>query len=400
MTKELRELLNQLDEENTKLGNLLKKDGTTKGELEEVSNNIDILETKIKAQKKQESGVFNEEELKDMSILNKKEKNSQGMKLVNKNQSFYNATIKGNIDNNLSVGKYVKGMLTGDWQNAALEKETYRALTTSTGKTLIPEELSAQIIDLARPQMALGDIPILPMKENNMTIARIEKDPVMKFKGELEKAEFSDMTFGEVNLKSRTVYGLMKISLELLSSANNIDQIIQQAMSNAIAQSIDIAGLYGDGELQPKGILTYDDINIITSDEIETTKYTSFVKGIGAITKANGTPTTITYNSNIDTSLSLLTDTTGQPLNMPKKVEGLQHKVSNNIKDNQAMIYDNSSIVMGLQNKIIIDTSNDMGFEDGSVWLRIYAMIDFAILRPKNVTRIDYTIKQQQVENK
>ena len=391
---------------NKKTEELLKKVNDKKQEVKDLVNQNKIEEAKkAKEELVKLSDEFNivydleqgkEEKVKDsilnggrgISINNKK----HNINLINKNDSFYKSIIKNSENEDLSIGKYVKGMLTGDWKNATSEMESYRALTTSTGKTVIPQELSAQIIDLARPQMALGDIPILPMKSNNITIARIEKDPEIKFKEELKKAEFSDMTFGAVELKSRTIYGLMKISLELLNSANNIDQVIQQAMANAIAQSIDTVGLYGDGELQPKGILTYDDINIISSEGIDKSKYISLVKGIGAITKANGVPTTISYNSNIDTSLSLLTDTTGQPLNMPKKVEDLQHKVSNNIKDNQAMVYDNNSIVMGLQNKIIIDTSSDMGFEDGSVWLRVYAMLDFAVLKPKNVTRIDYTV--------
>lgn len=393
---------------NKETEELLKKVNAKKQEVKDLVNQNKIEEAKkAKEELIKLSDEFNlvydleqeeEKKLKDdiskgrrgISPNNKK----SNINLINKNESFYKATIKNSENKDLSIGKYVKGMLTGDWENAISEMKTYRALTTSTGKTLIPQELSAQIIDLARPQMALGDIPILPMESNNMTIARIEKDPVFQFKEELAKAEFSDMSFGSVELKSRTIYGLMKISLELLNSAKNIDQVIQQAMANSIAQSIDTVGLYGDGQLQPKGILTYEDINIISSGDIETSKYTSFVKGIGAITKANGVPTTIAYNSNIDTSLSLLTDTTGQPLNMPKKVEELQHKVSNNIKDNQAMVYDNNSIVMGLQNKIIIDTSSELGFEDGSVWLRVYAMLDFAILKPKSVTRIDYTVEK------
>ena len=393
---------------NKETEELLKKVNAKKQEVKDLVNQNKIEEAKkAKEELIKLNDEFNlvydleqeeEEKLKDdiskgrrgISPNNKK----SNINLINKNESFYKATIKNSENKDLSIGKYVKGMLTGDWENAMSEMKTYRALTTSTGKTLIPQELSAKIIDLARPQMALGDIPILPMESNNMTIARIGKDPVFQFKEELAKAEFSDMSFGSVELKSRTIYGLMKISLELLNSAKNIDQVIQQAMANSIAQSIDTVGLYGDGQLQPKGILTYEDINIISSDDIETSKYKSFVKGIGSITKANGTPTTISYNSNIDTSLSLLTDTTGQPLNMPKKVEGLQHKVSNNMKDNQAMVYDNNSIVMGLQNKIIIDTSSELGFEDGSVWLRVYAMLDFAILKPKSITRIDYTVKQ------
>ena len=87
----------------------------------------------------------------------------------------------------------------------------------------------------------------------------------------------------------------------------------------------------------------------------------------------------------------MLTDTTGQPLNPPKVISDLTHKRSNNIKDNQAVVYDNNSIVMGVQNKITIDTSEAAGFADGTVWIRVYAMLDFAILNPKNITKISYT---------
>ncbi|EDS76432.1 putative phage capsid protein [Clostridium botulinum C str. Eklund] len=421
MSKELRELLNQLDQKNKTMGELLNKEGVTKEELENISNEIDVLQAKVEAQKKKDNvdNNFNDDTKNylnnNMTLINNnhdKISTDCNITMIDKSKSLYNAIIKNDDKKNLSIGKYVKGMLTGNWSNATNEMREYRALNTSTGSTLIPSELSAQILDLARSQMALGDIPIVPMTTNNLTIAKIEKDPEFKFKGELAKSDISDMSFGSVELRSKTVYGLMKISLELLESAKNIDTVIKDAMAKSIAQCIDKAGLYGEGDgkapiykdgllngieeepkgnkIEPKGILTYDNINIITSDPIEKSKYTSFIKGIGEITKANGVPNTIAYNSNIDTSINLLTDTTGQPLNAPKIITDLSHNVSNNIKDNQVIVFDKNSIVLGLQNKIRIDVSHELGFEDGSVWLRIYAMLDFAILNPKNITKIEY----------
>ncbi|HHQ4189815.1 TPA: phage major capsid protein [Clostridium perfringens] len=315
--------------------------------------------------------------------------NKLGIEVIEKRDRFYDKAISDE-EEELSLGKYIRGMLTGDWKGSEGEMRKFRALNTSTGTTVIPKVLSAKVIDLAREQMALSDIPIIPMESNNLTIARVKGDPDFGFKSELEKVTSSDMEFEPIELKSKTIYGLMQISLELLNSAQNIDAVIEQAMSKAVAQVIDKKGLYGNGDKEPKGILTYDNINIMESDSIEKSKYTSFVKGIGEITKANGIPNIIAYNSKIDTSLNLLTDTTGQPLNMPKSVESMTHNISNNIEDNQAMIYDNQSVVMGLQNQIRVDTSSEMGFDDGSVWLRVYAMVDFAILNPKNVTKITY----------
>ncbi|MGV3027077.1 phage major capsid protein [Clostridium thermobutyricum] len=330
--------------------------------------------------------------------------NTDSIKLIEKRQSFYDNVIKRNDNTKrLSIGKYIRGMLTGDWNGATEEMKEYRSLNTTTGATIIPSTLSANIIDLARPKMALGEIPIIPMDTNNITIAKIKEDPKFGFKAELQSVESSTMTFEPIELKSKMVYGLMQISLELLSSAQNIDGIIQEAISSAIAQAIDEKGLYGKGVQEdlgtegkvniinePKGILTYDTINTIESDNINSSKYVSFIKGIGEITKANGTPNIITYNSNIDTEISLLTDSTGQPLNAPKKMEEMNYVISNNMQDNQALIYDNNAIAMGVQNRIMIEVSRDKGFSDGSVWFRAYAMVDFAVLKPKHITKITY----------
>ncbi len=52
MSKELRELLNQLDTANKELNTLLKKDDVTEEELTKASNKLDLLEAKVKAQRK------------------------------------------------------------------------------------------------------------------------------------------------------------------------------------------------------------------------------------------------------------------------------------------------------------------------------------------------------------
>ncbi|WP_236872287.1 phage major capsid protein, partial [Clostridioides difficile] len=150
----------------------------------------------------------------------------------------------------------------------------------------------------------------------------------------------SDMEFEGIELRTKTVYGYMKISLELLESAGNIDAIISNAIAESIASAIDKAGLYGVGENEPKGILTYTGINKVNESLISTSKYNGLVKGIGLIKKANGEATDILYNSNTETDLNLLVDTTGQPLNEPKVVEQIEKTTSNQIKDNQAIVFD------------------------------------------------------------
>lgn len=320
----------------------------------------------------------------------------RSIRIVNKGESFVKATQSENNEG-LEIGKYIKGMVTGKWDNASKELEQFKALNTSTGTTLIPRQLSSQIIELARANMVLSDIPIIPMDTNNLTIAKILDNPVFAYKKELSEIKVSDMTFEPVELKTKTIYGLMKISLELFNSAANIETVLRDAMANAMAEAIDKSGLYGKGyneELQqyePLGITKAPGINILSDiNPVETSKHTSFINGIGAITKANGTPTHAAYNSDIDTGLNLLVDTTGQPLNAPAVFNSLIKKVSNSIADNESLVYDNNAIVMGLQKDISIDTSKELGFIDGSLYFRIYAMVDFAVLKPKSITHIKY----------
>ncbi|HFG9303889.1 TPA: phage major capsid protein [Clostridioides difficile] len=318
------------------------------------------------------------------------------IRALGKKDSFERA-LNINNSQNLSLGKYIKGMHIGDWKDANIEMEAYKALNTSTGSTLIPRELSAEIIDLARNKMALSNINVIPMEANNLTLAKVKSDPKFSFKKELEVATQSDMEFEGIELRTKTVYGYMKISLELLESAGNIDAIISNAIAESIASAIDKAGLYGVGENEPKGILTYTGINKVNESLISTSKYNGLVKGIGLIKKANGEATDILYNSNTETDLNLLVDTTGQPLNEPKVVEQIEKTTSNQIKDNQAIVFDRNSILMGLQNNIRIETSREMGFTDGSVYFRVYGFVDFVVMNEKNITLVEYSESTQEV---
>ncbi|MGO0943635.1 phage major capsid protein, partial [Clostridioides difficile] len=102
------------------------------------------------------------------------------IRALNKKDSFRNALNINNFQN-LSLGKYIKGMHIGDWKDANIEMEAYKALNTSTGSTLIPSELSAGIIDLARNKMALSNINVIPMETNNLTLAKVKSDPKFSF---------------------------------------------------------------------------------------------------------------------------------------------------------------------------------------------------------------------------
>lgn len=293
---------------------------------------------------------------------------------------------------NLSLGKYIRGALTGEWRNAEKEMNEYRALSTSTGAVIIPKQLSAEVLSAVMNKSLIynSNVPVADMPNGNLRIAKVVKNPEFGFTAELEAADPQDATFEGVDLKSKKVYGLMKISLETLESADNIDIVLRQAMSDSIANAIDSSMLYGTDEKDIKGIFSYDTINIV---EAESTNYIPFINAIGKIRTKNGEPTVMGINAAIDTKLNLLTDTTGQPLQIPKVVDNLNRVISNQLvtdvtNGDDSIIFDPNALIIGQQVLFKIEMSREKGFDDGSVWIRIYSLLDMALVRPEFITRI------------
>jgi len=295
----------------------------------------------------------------------------------------------------LDLGNYVKGALTGQWDNASKEMDQFKALSTGTGAVLIPQSLSAQVLAAVMNKSLIyrSGCPVVDMPNGNLTIARVVNNPTYGFKEELAPVAPSDTTFEGINLKGKTCYGLMKVSLETLHSATNLTQVLLQAMSDSIADAIDKAMLYGTGITDIKGIFNYDTINTVEATKID---YSSFVNAVGKIRQANGEPTIMGVNATVDNALNLLVDTLGQPLEAPKVIDNLQRTVSNNLRsnlgplldENEAIIYDPSALIIGNQVRFAFEVSRELGFTDGSVYLRIYSLLDMAVIRPEFITHI------------
>ena len=320
---------------------------------------------------------------------------------INKNNKLSLLTTK-NITNiykntdNLDLGNYLRGAITGKWGNATKEMNEFKALSTGTGTVLIPQSLSAQILKAIMNKSLIykSGVPVIDLVNNNLTIAKVTNTPSFGFKEELAIATPSDATFEGVQLKGKMIYGLMKVSLEIMHSADNLTEVLLQAMSDSIANSIDKSMLYGTGTNNDiKGIFNYDTINTVEATKID---YSSFINAVGKIRQANGEPSIMGVNATIDTSLNLLVDTLGQPIEQPKVIANLNRVISNNLRSNlgtgldesEGIVYDPNALIIGSQVQFAFEVSREAGFDDGSVWLRVYSLIDMAVTRPEHITYI------------
>lgn len=291
---------------------------------------------------------------------------------------------------NLDLGKYVRGIVTGNWQDAPEERAT---MTTSALGAVIPAYLSAQIIDRARnvSLFTSAGVPVYPMQGNNLTLARVSDDPVFGFKAEGAEGADGSFNMDSVELKAKTAYGFAYVSLETIHSAVNLSDILYRVFAGAMAEAIDKGLLYG-GDNAPTGIMNDSDINTITATN---SGYDDIIKGIGAVRKANGNPSAIGINATTEEILNLDVDNNGNYQNIPASLDGLDWIVSNSLKadvseGSDALVFDPNALAIGMQSNIVVRMVQDSDecIKKGLVGFQIYAMMDSAVLYPKHVAKI------------
>lgn len=300
---------------------------------------------------------------------------------------------------NLDLGKYIRGIATGDWTNATEERS---AMNTSALGAVIPSFLSAQIIDAARNVSLFGaaGVPVYPMEGNNLTIARVASDPVFKFKAEAAEGEEATFNLDSVELNSKTAYGYAYVSLEALHSAKNLTDILYRVFSQAIADAIDKGILYGQYNTStssyetfaPAGIMNDENVNEIIATN---TGYNDFIRAIGKVKRANGMPSIMAINAATEEELNLFYDDNFNYQEAPEAIKTMQQIVTNQLAYDEddgsdALIFDPNALIIGMQNNIVVRmiTDSDECIKKGLVGFQIYAMLDGKAVRPKHICKV------------
>ncbi|HCA30420.1 MAG TPA: phage major capsid protein [Ruminococcaceae bacterium] len=423
VSKEMRQLLSDKADAQADARKLLKNDNATAEQINAATERLKAANTAIEKQEKEEKEDFSKHHLRKLngnSVANSGGDITNNVKSYtrkNANDFVKDHTSSDEDEQGLHIGAYLRGALTGNWEGAQKEKRQFQSLATAGGNILIPQQLSAQILaQVMNKSLLYGTVPVLPMESNNMTIAKVLSGPEIGFAGEgelapgmsfnNEKGTYSttDMAFTGVQLKSKTVRGVAKISNELLSSAKNLDQATIDAFSSGLADAIDKASIYGDGAGNTiKGIAGTEGVNLIQKGEDEA--YIPYVKAVGAIRAANGEPSMWGLNASTDTALNILTDSDKNPLKVPEVLTGLARRISNNLRNNlaadgtttgdektfsESLIFDPKAMVFGQQMSVQFNVTS-VGMDalgTNSTYIAITSYIDFAVLQPTFISRI------------
>lgn len=162
-----------------------------------------------------------------------------------------------------SLGRVLRGIVLGsradDANELAEERKALAINSDPLGGYNVQGALSSEWIDLLRSDMVLSKAGCrtISMDSNELRLAKIVSDPTVSWHAENGALTDSDVTFGAINLRSKTVACLVKLSLELSQDAGNIEQILQTTITRAMSAAIDQAGLVGvstDASGAPGGV--------------------------------------------------------------------------------------------------------------------------------------------------
>ena len=190
--------------------------------------------------------------------------NRNELRTLRSNELLYNGG-----EEPMHVGRCLVAALTG--RPDRLNETERRAMLgglDSSGGYLLNSPLSGIMVDLARSASVCikAGAQTLPMTTSELYIAQLLTDPVSHWRAETVAVQSSDLAFGKVVLRPRTLVAIVPISIELLEDVQNAETIIQSALQNSMAAAVDLACLVGTGTAeQPLGIRNTVGVNTQTS---------------------------------------------------------------------------------------------------------------------------------------
>lgn len=290
-----------------------------------------------------------------------------------------------------------------------------RAMSTTSGSALVPTVWEGDLIDRARNKAAVlqAGAEIVTMDAKTVQIGRLTGDPTAAFRTEGSTITASDPTFDNVTLTATTMSSLVVGSMEWFQDADNVDEIVSDAIAAGFALQLDLAALYGSitsgaGSINlptppnPRGVL--GTLNAVASSSVlggatngtaqtSTTYYNELLDLIYTPRSFNEEPTALIYNSKLGLQYAKAYDTTGQPLMAPADVNNLSRYISNQVpsytqgtmtgRATDVFAGDWSQLLIGQRLGLTIQTLTERYAENGQIGIVAHWRGDVALARPR-----------------
>ncbi|WP_435589177.1 phage major capsid protein [Micromonospora chalcea] len=308
--------------------------------------------------------------------------------------------------------------------------EMVRAMSTTSGSALVPTVWAGNIIDRARNQSRVlqAGAQVVPMDAKTVQIGRLAGDPTAAFRAEGSLIAASDPTFDNVTLEAKTMSALVVGSLEWFQDAENVDEVVSNAIAQAMATELDRQALFGGlttgGEVgatgfnatfptppNPRGVLAtllaVASSSVLGSGANGTaitgaTPWNEILDTIFTVRQYNEEPNAILWNAKMAQKLAKTYDTTGQPLTMAPDVAGLERYITNQIPSftqgtatgtaTDVFVGDWTQLLIGQRLDVTIQTLTERYAEYGQVGIVAHWRGDVALARPRAFSVYRYLI--------
>lgn len=290
-----------------------------------------------------------------------------------------------------------------------------RAMSTTSGSAIVPTVWAGDLIDRARNKAAVlqAGAEIVPMDAKTVQIGRLTGDPTAAFRTEGSAITASDPTFDNITLTAQTMSALTVGSLEWFQDADNVDEIVADAIAASFAQLLDLVSLYGSittgaGSVNlptppnPRGVL--GTLNASASSSVlggatngtaqtSTTFYNELLDLIYTPRAYNEEPSALIYNAKLGLQYAKAYDTTGQPLQAPQDVKDMPRYISNQVpsytqgtmtsRATDVFAGDWSQLLIGQRLGLTIQTLTERYAENGQIGIVAHWRGDVAVARPR-----------------
>lgn len=234
---------------------------------------------------------------------------------------------------------------------------------------MVADELSAQIIDLARAKSVVfqAGAQVVQMNSETLTLARLKTDPTVALTAEGASITPSDATFDSILLNAKKLASLTSASNELLADAANAGQIIVDSLAASMALAVD------DYVLD----VLFNSTQIGTESGVGAIGYSDLLKARYDIEALNGKADVILCSPALPYDLSLLLEaTTNAFLAPPPQLADLRYLTTTAITDDHAIVGDFSKCLVGMRKNVELRISEDAGLATDSTFFRCIARLD------------------------
>lgn len=301
--------------------------------------------------------------------------------------------------------RYIRGISTGDWQNASLERALAEG-TNSAGGYVVPAPIANTVLDLARnaTRVVQAGALTVPMTSQTLRIPRLENEAAPSWRTENSVVPEADLIFGAVTLQARSLTRMVKISRELLEDSDpSVSDVIARSFGAQLALELDRVALRGSGSApEPLGVRNTSGVTVTShgANGAALNTYDWFLDAIGVVRGNNYEPTAIILAPRSITSLSKLKDSqlnylappAGLPPILPTKQVPTNLTVGTSNDTSEVYTGDWRLLAIGIRTSFALEVLRERFADNLQVAFLAHMRADVAVLQPAAFT-IDVGIR-------